>query len=181
ARLGEDAHRRPGSDRRQHAAHGRHHAGTRAARAAELPLHADARADDRVRPGNQTARQAGRRDRLDRQAVQPRAVARNDRTRVVTERRFMASSREAITASDAPNEELSADWTTERQGAQMLELCEAQMESALTEADRAVDSLVKAFTTLADTASSIGALAKQSAADGQLPDLQRQAAAIREQ
>lgn len=93
----------------------------------------------------------------------------------------MASSREAITASDAPNEELSADWTPERQVAQMLELCEAQMESALTEADHAVDSLVKAFTTLADTASSIGALAKQSAADGQLPDLQRQAAAIREQ
>jgi len=44
----------------------------------------------------------------------------------------MASSREAITASDAPNEELSADWTPERQVAQMLELCEAQMESALT-------------------------------------------------
>lgn len=48
-----------------------------------------------------------------------------------------------------------ADWTPEQQIAQMLELCEAQMESATCESDLAVDSLVKAFSGLAETARSI--------------------------
>ena len=56
-----------------------------------------------------------------------------------------------------------ADWTPEQQLAHMLDLCEAQMESALHESDKAVDSLIKAFTALADTTRSLGELA------GQLP------------
>ncbi|HEY0941742.1 MAG TPA: hypothetical protein VGE08_16700 [Steroidobacter sp.] len=52
-----------------------------------------------------------------------------------------------------------ADWTPEQQIAQMLELCEAQMESATCESDLAVDSLVRAFSGLAETARSIKAAA----------------------
>ena len=45
-----------------------------------------------------------------------------------------------------------AGWTPEQQIAHMLQLCEAQMESALSESDIAVDALIKAFSGLADTA-----------------------------
>jgi hypothetical protein len=54
-----------------------------------------------------------------------------------------------------------ADWTPEQQLAHMLDLCEAQMESALQESDKAVDSLIQAFTALADTTRTLGDLAAQ--------------------
>ncbi len=78
-----------------------------------------------------------------------------------------------------------ADWTPEQQIAQMLELCEAQMESATCESDLAVDSLVKAFSGLAETARSIKAAAasftpEQRAALGDI-DLIRQMGAIEKQ
>jgi hypothetical protein len=48
-----------------------------------------------------------------------------------------------------------AGWTPEQQIAHMLELCEAQIESALSESDLAVDTLIKTFSSLADTARSL--------------------------
>jgi hypothetical protein len=50
-----------------------------------------------------------------------------------------------------------AGWTPEQQIAHMLELCEAQMESALSESDVAVDSLIKAFSSLTETARAFNA------------------------
>jgi hypothetical protein len=41
----------------------------------------------------------------------------------------------------------------------MLELCEAQMESAMCESDLAVDSLIKAFSGLVESAQSLNAMA----------------------
>jgi hypothetical protein len=72
---------------------------------------------------------------------------------------------------------LPADWTPERQMAQMLGLCEAQMDSAQQESDQAVDVLVQAFTALAETTRSVGALAEGLAAQSvakQDPQLQEQ-------
>jgi hypothetical protein len=51
------------------------------------------------------------------------------------------------------------DWSPEQQTAQMLDLCEAQMEAALQESDVAVDALVKAFTSMVDTARGVSDLA----------------------
>src|SRR5262249_16276549 len=59
-----------------HAAHGRHHADARAARAAGVPFRADPDADHRVGHRSQAGRQGRGSDRLDRQAVQPRAARR---------------------------------------------------------------------------------------------------------
>ncbi|HKE96852.1 MAG TPA: hypothetical protein VKB34_21270 [Povalibacter sp.] len=50
-------------------------------------------------------------------------------------------------------------WTPEQQIAQMLGLCEAQMDSAQQESDQSVDVLVQAFTALAEAARAVGALA----------------------
>lgn len=76
--------------------------------------------------------------------------------------------------ADSPNSTSGTapvDWTPEHQLAHMLDLCEAQMESALQESDKAVDSLIKAFTALANTTRSVGDLA------GQLPPEIKQTAA----
>lgn len=78
-----------------------------------------------------------------------------------------------------------ADWTPEQQIAHMLELCEAQMESALCESDLAVDSLVKAFSGLAETARAMKAAAatftpEQRAVLGDL-DLKKQMESIERQ
>src|SRR5687768_7691033 len=54
-----------------------------------------------------------------------------------------------------------SNWTPEQQMAHMLDLCEAQMESALTESDVAVDALIKAFTGLVESARAMGAVAKK--------------------
>lgn len=68
---------------------------------------------------------------------------------------MLPNSIEAANAEAAP----LADWTPEQQIAHMLELCEAQMESAMCESDLAVESLVKAFSGMAETARSMKAAA----------------------
>ncbi|MGH8176536.1 MAG: hypothetical protein ACREV5_09770 [Steroidobacter sp.] len=45
----------------------------------------------------------------------------------------------------------AADWTPEQQIAHMLDLCEAQIEAALSESDLAVDALIKSFADLVET------------------------------
>src|SRR5262245_16596249 len=64
---------------------------------------------------------------------------------------------EPIEHPDPPGQ--GADWSPEQQTAQMLDLCEAQMEAALHESDAAVDALVQAFTSMAETARNISELA----------------------
>lgn len=73
------------------------------------------------------------------------------------------------TSTRDPAEKL-ADWTPEQQIAHMLDLCEAQMESALSESDVAVDALIKAFSGLVDTARCVSAMTET------LPPELRQAA-----
>jgi hypothetical protein len=66
-----------------------------------------------------------------------------------------------LAAADKPTIEIpapAADWTPEQQIARMLDLCEAQIEAALSESDVAVDALTKSFTGLADVARSIRTL-----------------------
>jgi hypothetical protein len=55
----------------------------------------------------------------------------------------------------------AGSWSPEQQIANMLELCGVQMESALQDADMAVDTLIKAFTGVAETARVMNALAEQ--------------------
>jgi hypothetical protein len=64
---------------------------------------------------------------------------------------------EPIEHPDPPG--VGADWSPEQQTAQMLDLCEAQMEAALQESDTAVDALVQAFTSMSETARNISGLA----------------------
>jgi hypothetical protein len=82
--------------------------------------------------------------------------------------------------------EMPGDWTPEQQIAHMLDLCEAQMESALSESDVAVDALIKAFTRIANTSRTLDTLAKElspaaSASSAASDELQKQVATIREQ
>jgi hypothetical protein len=64
----------------------------------------------------------------------------------------------ALDTTGSEQSEKLADWTPEQQMAHMLDLCEAQMESALSESDLAVDALIKAFSGLVDTARSVSAM-----------------------
>jgi hypothetical protein len=66
-------------------------------------------------------------------------------------------------------------WTPEQQIARMLLLCEAQMESALSESDVAVDELIKSFTGLIEAGQALGTLGDDSS------DLARQLDALRKQ
>jgi hypothetical protein len=80
--------------------------------------------------------------------------------------------------------EALASWTPEQQIAHMLGLCEAQMESALSESDVAVDALVKSFGGLIDAGQALGALSEKLPTDLQqagASDLQQQLDAIRKQ
>jgi hypothetical protein len=78
-----------------------------------------------------------------------------------------------------------SDWTPEQQIAHMLDLCEAQMESALCESDLAVDSLIKAFAGLTESAQSVSAMAAKLTPEQResigAPDLNKQLAAIERQ
>ena len=70
-----------------------------------------------------------------------------------------------LARSDNLNVEMPAAaeaWTPEQQIAHMLDLCEAQIEAALSESDIAVDALTKAFSTLADAMRANGADAAQT-------------------
>lgn len=91
--------------------------------------------------------------------------------------RMIAQSPES---TDAAVEE----WSPEQQVAHMLELCEAQMESALSESDEAVDALIKAFTGLNEMTRALGQLAEKVPAEtrGEAAlELDRQLADIRSQ
>lgn len=68
-----------------------------------------------------------------------------------------------------------AHWTPERQIAQMLDLCEAQMESALSESDIAIETLIKAFSGFAEAARAM------SAATEKMPAHNEAAAALNAQ
>jgi hypothetical protein len=57
-----------------------------------------------------------------------------------------------------------AGWTPEQQIAHMLDLCEAQMESALSESDMAVDALIKAFTGLVESARAVSSMSQKPSA-----------------
>jgi hypothetical protein len=84
--------------------------------------------------------------------------------------------------ADGDTVEALAAWTPQQQIAQMLELCEAQMESALSESDVAVDALVKSFAGLIDAGQTLSALGEQLPA--QPPgavELQQQLEAIKKQ
>jgi hypothetical protein len=82
--------------------------------------------------------------------------------------------------------ELASDtaFSPELQMANMLGLCEAQMDSALQESDKAVEALIQAFTNMVDTTRKVRALTdklppelKQSVAvdlDGQLEAMAKQ-------
>jgi len=68
--------------------------------------------------------------------------------------------------------------------ANMLGLCEAQMESALQDSDKAVDTLIQAFTSLVDTTRSINALTESLPAEIKATvasDLNQQVQAISKQ
>lgn len=72
----------------------------------------------------------------------------------------------------------------ELQMANMLGLCEAQMESALQESDKAVDTLVKAFTCLVEATRSVSSLTEGLPSEVKetiARDLDRQVAAISKQ
>lgn len=72
----------------------------------------------------------------------------------------------------------------ELQMANMLGLCEAQMESALQESDRAVDALIKAFTSLVEATQSVGTLTDRLPAavkESLTRDLDQQVATITKQ
>jgi hypothetical protein len=68
-------------------------------------------------------------------------------------------------------------WTPEQQIARMLELCEAQMESALSESDVAVDELIKSFKGLIDAGQALGAQSENTDFAQQLDALRKQTAA----
>jgi hypothetical protein len=76
-----------------------------------------------------------------------------------------------------------ATWTPEQQIARMLVLCEAQMESALSESDVAVEALIKSFAGLIEAGQALGSLGDNPppGADASAADLARQLDAIRKQ
>ena len=69
-------------------------------------------------------------------------------------------------------------WTPEQQIARMLLLCEAQMESALSESDVAVDELIKSFKGLIEAGQALGS---QTEAEGESSELAQQLDALRKQ
>ena len=74
-----------------------------------------------------------------------------------------------------------AAWTPEQQIARMLALCEAQMESALSESDVAVEALVKSFAGLIEAGQALGSISEKTPADASTADLARQLDALRKQ
>jgi hypothetical protein len=67
-------------------------------------------------------------------------------------------------------------WTPEQQIARMLLLCEAQMESALSESDVAVDELIKSFKGLIEAGQALGAQNDNTNLAQQLDALRQQTA-----
>jgi hypothetical protein len=74
----------------------------------------------------------------------------------------------------------AAAWTPEQQIARLLSLCEAQMESALSESDVAVEALVKSFAGLIEAGQALGSLNEQPPQAG-AGDLAAQLEALKKQ
>lgn len=97
---------------------------------------------------------------------------------------MLASSIDTADTAEMPT---AGAWSPEQQIANMLELCGVQMESALQDSDVAVDTLIKAFTSVAETARLMNAMAEQLPAEArahieqtlnkQLDEITRQIAA----
>jgi hypothetical protein len=86
--------------------------------------------------------------------------------------------------SELPESSTEPDgWTPEQQIARMLELCEAQMESALSESDMAVESLIKAFTAVTESTRTLARLESASSESNDLQNasLDQQLSQIRKQ
>lgn len=62
---------------------------------------------------------------------------------------------------DAPEVRNDAAWTPEAQIANMLELCSAQMESALQDSDRAMEALIQTFSVVAESARTLQSISAQ--------------------
>lgn len=75
----------------------------------------------------------------------------------------------------------AAAWTPEQQIARLLALCEAQMESALSESDVAVEELIKSFAGLIEAGQALGSLGDKTPADASPADLAGQLDALRKQ
>ena len=77
----------------------------------------------------------------------------------------------------------ASTWTPEQQIARLLSLCEAQMESALSESDVAVQELVKSFAGLIEAGQALGSMSEKAPEAGgadmaaQLDALKKQTAA----
>jgi hypothetical protein len=77
----------------------------------------------------------------------------------------------------------ASTWTPEQQIARLLSLCEAQMESALSESDVAVQELVKSFAGLIEAGQALGSMSEEAPEAGatdmaaQLDALKKQTAA----
>jgi ribosomal protein L16 Arg81 hydroxylase len=56
----------------------------------------------------------------------------------------------------------ASHWTPEQQIAHMLDLCEAQIEAALSESDMAVETLIKSFTALTEATRTLEAMAAKA-------------------
>jgi hypothetical protein len=69
----------------------------------------------------------------------------------------------AATLPDSSSDPLNCDtaFTPEMQMANMLGLCEAQMESALHESDVAVDALIKAFSNIVESTRAVSSLTEK--------------------
>ena len=74
----------------------------------------------------------------------------------------------------------ASTWTPEQQIARLLSLCEAQMESALSESDVAVEELVKSFAGLIEAGQALGSLSEKTPEAG-VPDLAAQLDALKKQ
>jgi hypothetical protein len=71
-------------------------------------------------------------------------------------------------------------WTPEQQVARLLSLCEAQMESALSESDVAVEALVKSFAGLIEAGQALGSISDKTPQTG-ATDLAAQLEALKKQ
>jgi hypothetical protein len=74
----------------------------------------------------------------------------------------------------------ASTWTPEQQIARLLSLCEAQMESALSESDVAVQELVKSFAGLIEAGQALGSMSEKAPEAG-MPDLAAQLDALSKQ
>jgi len=74
----------------------------------------------------------------------------------------------------------ASTWTPEQQIARLLSLCEAQMESALSESDVAVEALVKSFAGLIEAGQALGSLSEKTPEPG-ASDLAAQLEALKKQ